>query len=186
MLRRPISLVVIITFVFSLVGPYKPAHADVLGLPTPGSMVNLSPAYEPALIKGITVHKDNPFLFDFIVDTGRSGLTGDDFQDGVTAWNQCRAGASVPASHGNGELWGWDELRGSLINDVAALNKVEVSGWYWCDRLKVEPLDQPHDELDTSLDILSRLAAAAESPETIKKCFDLHPELQPPADAVAR
>lgn len=73
-----------------------------------------------------------------------------------------------------------------LINDVAALNKVEVSGWYWCDRINVEPLDQPHDELDTSLDILSRLAATAESVETIKECFDLYPELQPPADAVAR
>ena len=99
----------------------------------------------------------------------------------VTAWNQCHGGASPPASHGNGELWGWDELRGSLINDAAALNKVEVSGWYWCDRLKVESLDQPHDELDASLDILSRLAAAAESPETVKECFDLYPELQPPA-----
>jgi len=118
--------------------------------------------------------------------TGRSDLTGDDFQTGVTAWNRCRGRASPPALHGNGELWGWDELRGSLINDVAALNKVEVSGWYWCDRLKVEPLDQPHDELDTSLDILSRLAATADSPETIKECFDLYPELQPPADAVAR
>ena len=117
--------------------------------------------------------------------TGRSDLTGDDFQDGPTAWNQCRYGASTSAAYGNGELWGWDELRGSLINDVAALNKVEVSGWYWCERLKVEPLDQPHDELDTSLDILSRLAATAESAETIKECFDLYPELQPPADAVA-
>jgi len=85
------------------------------------------------------------------------------------------------AAYGNGELWGWDELRGSLINDVAALNKVEVAGWYWCDRLKVEPLDQPHDELDPSLDVLARLAATAESPETIKECFDLYPELQPPA-----
>jgi hypothetical protein len=116
---------------------------------------------------------------------GRSDLTGDDFQTGVTAWNRCRDGASTPALYGNGELWGWDELRGSLINDVAALNKVEVPGWYWCDRLKVEPLDQPHDELDPSLDILSGLAAAAESPEAIKECFDLYPELQPPADAVA-
>jgi hypothetical protein len=116
---------------------------------------------------------------------GRSDLTSDDFQDGLSAWAQCRSGAS-PALYGNGELWGWDELRGSLINDVAALSKVEVSGWYWCDRLKVEPLDQPHDELDTSLDALSRLAATAESPETIKECFDLYPELQPPADAVAR
>jgi hypothetical protein len=117
---------------------------------------------------------------------GRSDLTSDDFQDGLTAWNQCRDGASLPALYGNGELWGWDELRGSLINDVAAINKVEVAGWYWCDRLKVEPLDQPHDELDTSLDVLSRLAATAESPGTIKECFDLYPDLQPPADAVAR
>ena len=117
---------------------------------------------------------------------GRADVTNDDFQDGPSAWDQCRSGASVPAAYGNGALWGWDELRGSLINDVAALSKVEVSGWYWCDRLKVEPLDQPHDDLDTSLDLLSRLAATAESVESIKECFDLYPELQPPADAVAR
>jgi hypothetical protein len=118
--------------------------------------------------------------------TGRSSLTSDDFQDGVTGWNQCRDGASKSTVYGNGELWGWDELRGSLINDVAALNKVEVSGWYWCDRLDVEPLDQPHQELDTSLDVLARLAVTADSVEKIRKCFDLYPELQPPADAVAR
>ena len=116
---------------------------------------------------------------------GRSDLTGDDFRDGLTAWQQCRAGASRPAWHGNGELWGWDELRGSLVNDVAALNKVEVSGWYWCDRIKVDPLDQPHDELDTSLDALCRRAASAASVAALQECFDLYPELQPPADAVA-
>jgi len=116
---------------------------------------------------------------------GRGDLTPDDFHDGLTAWNQCRGGASRPASHGNGELWGWDELRGSLINDVAALNKVEVSGWYWCDRIKVDPLDQPHAELDASLDHLCRRAATAESAEAIQECFDLYPELQPPANAVA-
>jgi transglutaminase superfamily protein len=117
---------------------------------------------------------------------GRSDLTRDDFQNGLNGWKQCRGGVSTPALYGNGELWGWDELRGSLINDVAALNKVEVAGWYWCDRIKVDPLDQPHDELDASLDILSRLMATADSVETIKKCFVLYPELQPPADAVAR
>jgi hypothetical protein len=116
---------------------------------------------------------------------GRGDLTRDDFQSGAAAWNQCRGGASIPAVYGNGELWGWDELRGSLINDVGALNKVEVSGWYWCDRIKLDPLDQPHDELDASLDILSRRAATAESVETIKECFDLYPEFQPPSDAVA-
>jgi Transglutaminase-like superfamily len=117
---------------------------------------------------------------------GRDNLTSDDFQSGITAWDQCRRGGWTPALYGNGELWGWDELRGSLINDVAALNKVEISGWYWCDRLKVDPLDQPHDELDAALDSLCQLAAAADSAESIKKCFDTYPELQPPADAVAR
>jgi hypothetical protein len=46
---------------------------------------------------------------------------------------------------------GQDELRGSLINDVAALNKVEISGWYWCERINVEPIDEPHDDLDATL-----------------------------------
>jgi hypothetical protein len=54
----------------------QPAQADVR-LPAPGAMVNLSPAFQPALIKGLTIHKDNPFLFDFIVDTGHSNLQGD-------------------------------------------------------------------------------------------------------------
>jgi len=119
-------------------------------------------------------------------ETGRSDLTRDDFHDGITAWNQCRAGISMPALSGNREFWGWDELRGTLINDVAALSKVEVAGWYWCDRIKVDPLDQPHEELDASLDTLSRRAAAAESAEAMTECFDLYPELQPPPDAVAR
>ncbi len=46
-------------------------YADtVLNLPTPGTMVSVSPNFEPALIRGLTVHKDNPFLFDFIIDPG--------------------------------------------------------------------------------------------------------------------
>ena len=117
---------------------------------------------------------------------GRGNLTGDDFQDGVTAWRRCRDGEERPGSYGNGELWGWDELRGSLINDVTALDKVEVAGWYWCDRLQVEPLDQPRDELDTWLDALARLAADADSVEAIGKCLDLYPDIRPPADAVAK
>ena len=113
--------------------------------------------------------------------TGRRDLTSDDFQDGPAREINVRR-ASLPALHRNGGLWGWDELRGSLINNIAALNKVEVSGWNWCDHLEVKPLDQPHGELDSSLDVLSRLAATAESVETIKECFDLYPELQPPRE----
>ena len=65
-------------FFFNHLRPYPQAHADsVLGLPAPGTMVNLSPAYEPVMIKGLTVHKDNPFLFDFIVDIGQDKMSGE-------------------------------------------------------------------------------------------------------------
>lgn len=79
MFTRPVSCIVIFTFIFSLIGPYKPATAavSVLGLPAPGTMVNLSPAYQPVIIKGLTVHKDNPFLFDFIVDVGQEKMSGE-------------------------------------------------------------------------------------------------------------
>ena len=78
MFRKSISLIVATTFVCSLGVPIPKAQAhSFLGLPEPGTMVSLSPAYEPALIKGLTVHKDDPFLFDFIVDTGNSQLAGD-------------------------------------------------------------------------------------------------------------
>jgi len=78
MLKQLTSLIVLFTFFFNSVGPMTVAHADMsLNLPAPGSMVQLSPNFEPALIKGITVHQDNPFLFDFIVDPGQSHLSSD-------------------------------------------------------------------------------------------------------------
>jgi len=76
--KRILSLKVIFCFFLTTLGPLPKAYADtVLGLPQPGSMVNLSSAYEPVIIKGLTVHKDNPFLFDFIVDVGQDKMSGE-------------------------------------------------------------------------------------------------------------
>ena len=57
--------------------PRAQAGGSLFDLPQPGAMVNLSLAYEPVLIKGLNVHPENPFLFDFIVDTGNTGLKAD-------------------------------------------------------------------------------------------------------------
>ena len=46
----------------------------VMDLPKPGTMVHLSPAFNPPVLKGIKVHPDNPFRFDFILDQGSSPL----------------------------------------------------------------------------------------------------------------
>ncbi len=47
-----------------------PAQAQPPYLPNPGLRVSLSPAFNPPVLKGIKVHPDNPFRFDFILDQG--------------------------------------------------------------------------------------------------------------------
>ena len=39
-------------------------------MPAPGVMVPLSPSFNPPILKGLKVHPDNPFRFDFILDKG--------------------------------------------------------------------------------------------------------------------
>src|ERR1700745_1432429 len=77
MLKRPLSIFLIIAFLVSSLMPVPARAQSLLGLPEPGTLVSLSPAYEPVMIKGLTVHKDNPFLFDFIVDVGQDKISGE-------------------------------------------------------------------------------------------------------------
>ena len=47
-------------------------------------MVHLSPPLDPPILKGIKVHPDNPFRFDFILDKGDSELSNDQLKDEST------------------------------------------------------------------------------------------------------
>ncbi|MCP3683332.1 MAG: hypothetical protein GY861_11645 [bacterium] len=72
---RLISVWVILAFLsLSIPSQYVYAQSVVLQLPKPGVMVHTSSAYVPALIKGITIHPQNPLKFDFIIDTGDSSV----------------------------------------------------------------------------------------------------------------
>ncbi|MCD4780671.1 MAG: UTP--glucose-1-phosphate uridylyltransferase [Candidatus Omnitrophica bacterium] len=46
------------------------ASQSVLDLPEPGVMVPPAGGFTPCIIKGITIHSNNPLRFDFILDTG--------------------------------------------------------------------------------------------------------------------
>ena len=70
---RSISAILTASLILSPMTGYA-QQASVLGLPLPGTMVSLSSAYVPLLIKGLRMHPENPFAMDFIVDTGNSGL----------------------------------------------------------------------------------------------------------------
>jgi len=64
---------------FSLIFSPSAAHAQsILNLPIPGAMVSPSPAFMPVLLKGMTIHPDDPLKFNFIVDSGQVGLDVDE------------------------------------------------------------------------------------------------------------
>ena len=78
MRKKCAYLILVIVFLCSTLYLEPRSFADQsFALPKPGAMVNLSPAYQPVIIKGLTVHKDNPFVFDFIVDPGQDHIAGE-------------------------------------------------------------------------------------------------------------
>ncbi len=76
--RRLISSVVLCAFLSTSIFSNNTYAASntVLGLPAPGTMVTVSPAYIPVLIKGMSIHPNDPLVFDFIVDTGHTKMRG--------------------------------------------------------------------------------------------------------------
>jgi hypothetical protein len=51
------------------------------------------------------------------------------FLTGGQAWQMCRQGKAHPASFGIFDMSGWAFVRGNLIRDFMALNKVELLPW---------------------------------------------------------
>src|ERR1700722_10166639 len=71
-LRANIALGLIFAFLLNTFGPIPSVRAQDFVLPAPGVMVQLSPEFNPPILKGLKVHTDNPFRFDFILDEGDS------------------------------------------------------------------------------------------------------------------
>lgn len=76
--RKSISALILLCFLSGQVFLPSTSYAQsILNLPTPGAMVSVSPGYVPLAIKGLKVYPENPFRFDFILDTGNSKLEGE-------------------------------------------------------------------------------------------------------------
>jgi len=75
------SLAVLFAFLANSFGPFPQARAEDFRLPAPGVMVRLSPGFNPPILKGIKIHPDDPFQFDFILQKGDSRLGHDKLKD---------------------------------------------------------------------------------------------------------
>ncbi|MBF0489510.1 MAG: hypothetical protein HQL15_02685 [Candidatus Omnitrophica bacterium] len=70
MKKSPFVHILILTaFLFNSFGLVPTVQAELV-LPKPGTMVHLSPEFNLPILKGIKVHKDNPFRFEFVLDQG--------------------------------------------------------------------------------------------------------------------
>ena len=69
----------------------------------------------------------------------------DQFLVGGAAWAMCRSGAADPEQFGIFDMHGLGFIRGNLVRDVAALNKVELLPWDCWGVILSESLDDPSD-----------------------------------------
>jgi hypothetical protein len=77
-MRKVISTVLVLTFsVFTVVGP---AGSQIIV----GQTIGLTPVFIPPVLKGMSVHAENPLLFDFIVDRGQNKINNAQLKDEST------------------------------------------------------------------------------------------------------
>ncbi|MBF0522379.1 MAG: hypothetical protein HQL24_04895 [Candidatus Omnitrophica bacterium] len=82
-LKQIVSIIILVAFCLTSILP--PARAQEMPwMPVPGTMVNLSSAFMPAILKGITIHPEDPFKFDFIIHRGDQNFAPDQKQDVYT------------------------------------------------------------------------------------------------------
>ena len=78
----------------------------------------------------------------------------DQFIVGGAAWEMCRSGQADPDQFGIFDMRGIDFVKGNLIRDLAALNKVELLPWDCWGLILTETATLPSDDLS----LLDRLA----------------------------
>jgi|GEM_PF-1663161 len=77
---KTVVVCLLLSFTLMSAVPSQALAQSALSLPSPGSMVNLSPSFVPVMLRGIKVYPDNPFKFDFIIDSGNTGLKVDELK----------------------------------------------------------------------------------------------------------
>src|SRR3989338_2741693 len=82
---RRIAFVVLLTFTSCEIFPASVISSKVyaqtiLNLPVPGTMVTTTLPFSPPVIRGLTIHPENPLRFDFIMDQGETQLKGDELK----------------------------------------------------------------------------------------------------------
>jgi len=130
------------------------------------------------------VRTDPEVLGGTVIDHAQD-LRADDFLSGAEAWRAHRAGRINPDRFGvyGTENWGVGEIRGNLVKDLAALNKLEMLPWDEWGEMEAGYDDTAGPAYDALLDRCAE-SVAEDDPGAIVQLATL-PELHVPDTLVS-
>jgi len=101
------------------------------------------------------------------------------------AWQMCRAGQADPDHFGIFQWHGWDFIKGNVLRDLLALNKVEVLPWdsWGLTEVSVEAFSQ--DQMDQMDRIAALTLQGNESFGMLRKLYEENPIFHIPAEWAA-
>jgi hypothetical protein len=103
------------------------------------------------------------------------------YWSGGEAWQRCRRGELDPnRCNMGGNNWGIGEVRGSVLFDLAALNKVEVLPWDIWGKMHAAYRSETDGAYDELLDSVSQIAAADEL-QRVREIYEQHEDLRVPS-----
>lgn len=105
----------------------------------------------------------DPEIFGFDFVGAPEDLAEGEFLTGGEAWITCRRGLADPASFGvDGfpDNFGIGEIRGNLIRDLAALNKVETLPWDEWGRIAASYAGDTGPDFDKLMDVVAAACAS--------------------------
>ncbi len=92
---------IIVIFISLCLLPFPKVSAQELVLPAPGTMVQVSPAFVPPLLRGIKVNPSDPFQMEFILDRGGHPASRDINEESRKLVKYFLAGLTIPEK----DLW---------------------------------------------------------------------------------
>ena len=94
----------------------------------------------------------------------------DQFLVAGQAWQMCRSGAADPEQFGIFDMHGLGFVRGNLVRDIAALNKMELLPWDCWGVILSEQIDNP-DDLGLLDQVAALTAGAAPDLEAVQAAY---------------
>ncbi len=78
--KKGVSVFVAICFLSMTLLPSIALAQSVAGLPIPGTLLATTSSFTPLMLRGIQINPENPFEFNFLLDTGSDSLNQDEIK----------------------------------------------------------------------------------------------------------